>query len=116
MQKRIPDEIVDRVRQANDIVDVIGEFVQLHRQGRNFFGLCPFHDEKTPSFSVTPDKQIFYCFGCKKGGNVITFLMELENYSFYEAVHMLAEKSDISMPDVASKQEKGLSSENQSIL
>src|SRR5690625_5850701 len=81
MQKRIPDEIVDRVRQANDIVDVIGEFVQLHRQGRNFFGLCPFHDEKTPSFSVTPDKQIFYCFGCKKGGNVITFLMELENYS-----------------------------------
>src|SRR5690625_4225249 len=116
MQKRIPDEIVDRVRQANDIVDVIGEFVQLHRQGRNFFGLCPFHDEKTPSFSVTPDKQIFYCFGCKKGGNVITFLMELENYSFYEAVEILAEKSGIDLPQTSTTEETSLSLENQNIL
>ncbi|HLR75695.1 MAG TPA: CHC2 zinc finger domain-containing protein, partial [Virgibacillus sp.] len=90
MQKRVPEEVVDRVRKANDIVDVVGEFVQLKRQGRNFFGLCPFHDEQTPSFSVTQDKQIFYCFGCKKGGNVISFLMELENYTFFEALRFLA--------------------------
>src|SRR5690625_1586311 len=116
MQKRIPDEIVDRVRQANDIVDVIGEFVQLHRQGRNFFGLCPFHDEKTPSFSVTPDKQIFYCFGCKKGGNVITFLMELENYSFYEALNFLAERSGVELPFIRNQERSTFSETNKNIL
>lgn len=98
MQRRIPEEIVDRVRKANDIVDVVGEFVQLKRQGRNFFGLCPFHDEKTPSFSVTQEKQIFFCFGCKKGGNVISFLMELENYSFYETLRFLAERGGVELP------------------
>lgn len=116
MTNKIPEDVIENIRKANDIVDVVGEYVQLNKQGRNYFGRCPFHDENTPSFSVTQEKQIFYCFGCKKGGNVITFLMELEGYSFYEAVHMLAEKSNISMPDVASKQKQGLSSENQSIL
>ncbi len=69
----VPDEVVEEIRKTNDIVDVIGEYVQLKKQGRNYFGLCPFHDEKTPSFSVTQEKQIFHCFGCGKGGNVITF-------------------------------------------
>src|SRR5699024_10918329 len=116
MQKRIPEEIVDRIRQANDIVDVIGEFVQLQRQGRNFFGLCPFHDEKTPSFSVTPDKQIFYCFGCKKGGNVITFLMELENYSLYEALNFLAERSGVELPSIQHHEHSTFSKTNKNIL
>src|SRR5690625_5196281 len=116
MQKRIPDEIVDRVRQANDIVDVIGEFVQLHRQGRNFFGLCPFHDEKTPSFSVTQDKQIFYCFGCKKGGNVVSFLMELENYTFHESLSFLAERGGIELPAIAQERDSSRSQSNEELL
>lgn len=98
MNKQIPEDVVDQVRKANDIVEVIGEYVQLKKQGRNFFGLCPFHGEKTPSFSVTQDKQIFYCFGCKKGGNIFTFLMELEGMSFSDAVKMLADRSGIELP------------------
>jgi DNA primase len=116
MLKRIPEDVVEEVRKANDIVDVVSEYVQLKKQGRNYFGLCPFHGEKTPSFSVTPEKQIFYCFGCKKGGNVLTFLMELENYSFFESVRILAEKSGIDLPDTNTTQESSLSQENQSIL
>lgn len=116
MLKKIPEETIEKVRKANDIVDVISEYVQLKKQGRNYFGLCPFHGEKTPSFSVTPEKQIFYCFGCKKGGNVLTFLMELENYSFYESVKLLAEKSGIDLPHANANEEKSLSQENQNIL
>lgn len=116
MLKKIPEEMIEKVRKANDIVDVIGEYVQLKKQGRNYFGLCPFHGEKTPSFSVTPEKQIFYCFGCKKGGNVLTFLMELENYSFLEAVKILAEKSGIDLPETNTTEETSLSLENQNIL
>lgn len=108
--------MIEEVRKTNDIVDVIGEHVQLKKQGRNYFGLCPFHGEKTPSFSVTPEKQIFYCFGCKKGGNVFTFLMELENYSFIEAVEILAEKSGIDLPQTSTTEETSLSLENQNIL
>ena len=95
---RYSDEILDEVRQTNDIVDIISQYVRLKRSGRNFFGLCPFHTEKSPSFSVSPDKQIFHCFGCGVGGNVITFLMKIEGISFIEAVQQLAERSNIQLP------------------
>ena len=94
MGNKIPEKVIEQIKTTNDIVDIIGEYVQLKRQGKNFFGLCPFHDEKTPSFSVAPDKQIFHCFGCKKGGNVITFLQEIENYTFIQAVQFLAKRRD----------------------
>lgn len=97
------DEIIEEVKSANDIVDVISNYVSLKRKGNNYFGLCPFHREKTPSFSVAAEKQIFHCFGCGKGGNVIKFVMEVENISFTEAMQMLAEKAKIDLPtnDVA---------------
>ena len=95
---RYSDEIIDEIRQNNDIVDVISQYVHLKRSGRNFFGLCPFHNEKSPSFSVSPDKQIFHCFGCGVGGNVYTFLMKIEGINFIEAVQMLAERANINLP------------------
>lgn len=95
---RYSDEIIDDVRQSNDIVDVISQYVRLKRSGRNYFGLCPFHNEKSPSFSVSPDKQIFHCFGCGVGGNVISFIMKIEGISFVEAVQMLAERANIALP------------------
>lgn len=117
MNNRIPDEVVEKVRKANDIVDVVENYVQLKKQGRNYFGLCPFHGEKTPSFSVTQDKQIYYCFGCKKGGNVISFLMELEGYSFYEALNFLAEKSGIDLSDAGIREPtSNVSEESQQLL
>lgn len=95
---RYSDEIIDEVRQSNDIVDVIGQYVRLKRSGRNFFGLCPFHNEKSPSFSVSPDKQIFHCFGCGVGGNVFSFLTKIEGIGFVEAVQILAERANIVLP------------------
>ena len=95
---RYSDEVINDVRQSNDIVDVISQYVHLKRSGRNFFGLCPFHNEKSPSFSVSPDKQIFHCFGCGVGGNVFTFLMKIEGISFIEAVQTLAERANIQLP------------------
>lgn len=95
---RYSDEIIDELRQTNDIVDIISQYVHLKRSGRNFFGLCPFHNEKSPSFSVSPDKQIFHCFGCGVGGNVFTFLTKIEGINFIEAVQMLAERSNIQLP------------------
>ena len=95
---RYSDEIIDDVRQSNDIVDVISQYVRLKRSGRNYFGLCPFHNEKSPSFSVSPEKQIFHCFGCGVGGNVFTFLTKIEGISFVEAVQLLAEKANIQLP------------------
>lgn len=97
---RYSEEILDEVRQSNDIVDVISQYVHLKRSGRNFFGLCPFHNEKSPSFSVSPDKQIFHCFGCGAGGNVFTFLMKIEGITFVEAVQTLAERSNIQLPTI----------------
>src|SRR5699024_8299783 len=105
MGNKIPDKIIEQLKNANDIVDIIGEYVQLKKQGKNFFGLCPFHDEKTPSFSVAQDKQIFHCFGCKKGGNVITFLMEIENFSFQQTLHFLSERSGIKIPTNINQQD-----------
>ncbi len=96
--QRYSDEIIDEVRQNNDIVDIISQYMHLKRSGRNFFGLCPFHNEKSPSFSVSPDKQIFHCFGCGVGGNVFTFLSKIEGINFIEAVQMLAERSNIQLP------------------
>lgn len=96
---RIPEQVIEQVRDATDIVDFISQYVQLQKQGKNFFGLCPFHEERTPSFSVTEDKQIFHCFSCGRGGNVFKFLMELENLSFQEAVVKVAEFSHVSLDE-----------------
>jgi len=95
---RIPDHKIDEVRSASDIVDVISAHVRLKKRGKNFIGLCPFHQEKTPSFTVSAEKQMYHCFGCHKGGNVFTFVMEYEKVSFIEAVRSLAEKAGISLP------------------
>ena len=95
---RYSEEIIDAVRQNNDVVDVVGQYVHLTRKGRNYFGLCPFHNEKSPSFSVSPDRQIFHCFGCGVGGNVYTFLMKIEGIGFKEAVEQLAERANIQLP------------------
>ncbi len=93
------DEIIEEIRYSNDIVEVVSEYVSLEKKGRYYFGLCPFHKEKTPSFSVTPSLQIFNCFGCSKGGNVIQFIMNIENLDFVEAVKLLAEKANIILPE-----------------
>lgn len=95
---RYSEEIIDEVRLNNDIVDIISQYVHLTRKGRNYFGLCPFHNEKSPSFSVSPDRQIFHCFGCGVGGNVYTFLMKIEGITFKEALESLAERANIQLP------------------
>ena len=95
---RYSEDLIEEIRNSNDIVDVISQYVILKRSGRNFFGLCPFHKEKSPSFSVSPDKQIFHCFGCGVGGNVYTFLMKIEGINFIEAIQMLAERANINLP------------------
>lgn len=97
---RYSDEILEEVRSRNDIVDVISQYVTLKRSGRNYFGLCPFHNEKSPSFSVSPDKQIFHCFGCGVGGNVFHFITKVENVSFVESVQILAERANVNLPSV----------------
>lgn len=99
---RYSDEIIEEVRQNNDIVDIISQYVHLTRKGRNYFGLCPFHNEKSPSFSVSPDRQIFHCFGCGVGGNVYTFLMKIEGITFKEALEQLAERANIQLPTLQS--------------
>jgi len=95
---RYSDELIDEIRNKNDIVDIVSQYVVLKRSGRSFFGLCPFHKEKSPSFSVSPDKQIFHCFGCGVGGNVIHFVSKIENLNFRETIEMLAEKSGTELP------------------
>ncbi len=92
------DELIEEVRMKNDIVDVISGYVRLQKKGSSYFGLCPFHNEKSPSFSVSRQKQMYYCFGCGAGGNVFTFLMEYENLTFVEAVQMLAERAGVELP------------------
>jgi DNA primase len=95
---RYSEELIDEIRNSNDIVDIISQYVILKRSGRNFFGLCPFHKEKTPSFSVSPDKQIFHCFGCGAGGNVIHFISKIENVDFKESLEILADRAGIKLP------------------
>lgn len=97
---RYNDDVIEEVRAANDIVDVISQYVQLKRKGTSYFGLCPFHNEKSPSFSVSPGKQMYYCFGCGAGGNVFTFIMEYENYSFREALEYLADRAGVKLPKI----------------
>ncbi len=97
---RYSDDIIEEVRQKNDIVDVVSQYVKLTRKGSSYFGLCPFHNEKTPSFSVTPGKQMYYCFGCGAGGNVFNFIMEYENYTFGEALKYLADRAGVELPQI----------------
>ncbi len=92
------DDIIEEVRSRNDIVDVIGQYVHLTKKGSTYFGLCPFHNEKTGSFSVSPNKQMYYCFGCGAGGNVFTFMMQYENFTFGEAMEALADRAGVALP------------------
>jgi DNA primase len=103
---RIPDEKIEEVRSASDIVEVITAQVKLKKRGKNYLGLCPFHQEKTPSFTVSAEKQMYHCFGCHKGGNVFTFVMETEKVSFVEAVRALAKKSGIELPQEDSREQQ----------
>jgi DNA primase len=102
MEGNIPNEFVDEVRTRYSIAELVSEYVQLKKSGRNYFGLCPFHGEKTPSFSVSPDKQIFHCFGCGEGGNVFSFLMKIEGLNFPEAVKELAQRAGMALPQTIS--------------
>lgn len=108
---RYSDELIDDIKNSNDIVDIISQYVILKRSGRNFFGVCPFHKEKTPSFSVSPDKQIFHCFGCGAGGNVIHFISKIENINFRESLEMLAERAGITLPTI----DNGVDSKRQAL-
>ena len=99
MKDAVFDDFIDRLRSESDIVSIVSDYVSLKKKGKNFWGCCPFHSEKTPSFSVTPDKGFFYCFGCQTGGNVFNFLMRVENITFFEAVTLLAKKLNISLPE-----------------
>jgi len=92
------DEIIDEIKDHNDIVDVVSQYITLKRSGRGYFGLCPFHKEDTPSFSVSPERKIFHCFGCSVGGDVIRFVSKVENLGFKETIEMMAEKSGIVLP------------------
>ena len=96
---RIPEEVIEEIRTQVDIVDVVSDYVALKKRGQNYFGLCPFHAEKTPSFSVHAEKQIYHCFGCGMGGNAFTFLRDMEKISFIEAVRLLAQKAGIPLPE-----------------
>ena len=113
----IPEEKINDIKNAADIVDIISEVAVLKKSGKNFLGLCPFHSEKTPSFTVSPDKQIFYCFGCSAGGNVFSFLMKQEGISFPEAVRMLARRYGIDIPvQTMSPEQKRQISQRESVL
>ena len=101
-----PEEIIEEVRERNDIVDVISSYIKLQRRGSSYFGLCPFHNEKTGSFSVSPSKQMYYCFGCGAGGNVISFRMQYENETFPEAVKALAQRAGIALPEEAESEDQ----------
>lgn len=100
-----PDELIEEIRVKNDIVSVISGYVRMQKKGSNYFGLCPFHNEKSPSFSVSPGKQMYYCFGCGAGGNVITFVMEYENLTFQEAVKLLADRAGVDLPELEYNEE-----------
>lgn len=99
------DDLIEEIRSKNDVVDVISSYVKLKKQGATYFGLCPFHNEKSPSFSVTPGKQMYYCFGCGEGGNVYSFIMKYENFSFLEAVKMLADRAGVALPEAEYSEE-----------
>lgn len=106
MYVKYPEELIEEVRMSNDILDVVGEYVKLEKKGKNYFGLCPFHREKTASFSVDNTKQMYHCFGCGKGGSVIQFVMDAENLEYIEAIKFLAERARITLPEGGSEEEK----------
>ena len=110
------DEIIEEVRSKNDIVDVISSYVKLQKKGSSYFGLCPFHNEKSPSFSVSREKQMYYCFGCGAGGNVFTFLMEYENYSFQEALKYLTDRAGVELPEAEYSKEARERADQKAIL
>ena len=117
MAALIPEDKISEIKNAADIVDVVSETVLLKKAGKNFIGLCPFHSEKTPSFTVSPDKQIFHCFGCGVGGNVISFLMKQEGLSFPEAARHLAKRYGVSIPEgPVSPEQKRRMSERESLF
>lgn len=111
MTRLIPQEMIESIRNETNIVDVIGQYVQLKKSGKNYLGLCPFHNEKTPSFSVAEDKQLFHCFGCGKGGNVYSFIQEIEGLNFPEAVKKVAEFSQIDVSEYVTDEEMSASEE-----
>lgn len=111
-----PEELVEEVRLKNDIVEVISSYVKLQKKGSSYFGLCPFHNEKSPSFSVSGQKQMYYCFGCGAGGNVFTFLMEYENYSFVEALKVLADRAGVELPKMEYSREAQEKAELRTVL
>ena len=113
---RYSDDIIEEVRSKNDIVDVVSQYVKLTRKGSSYFGLCPFHNEKTPSFSVTPAKQMYYCFGCGAGGNVFNFVMEYENYTFGEALSYLAQRAGVELPKIEYSREAKEKAERKALL
>ena len=113
---RYSEDIIEEVRMKNDIVDVISQYVKLTRKGNSYFGLCPFHNEKTPSFSVTPSKQMYYCFGCGAGGNVFTFVMEYENFTFGEALKYLADRAGVELPKIEYSKEAKAKAEKKAQL
>ncbi len=116
MSSKFSDDLIDKVREANDIVSVVSEYVQLKKAGNRFVGLCPFHTERTPSFSVSPDRQLFYCFGCHVGGNVFTFIMKMEGLTFPEAVRHLGQRAGIDVStDAESPQERAARERRESI-
>lgn len=110
------DDIIEEVRMKSDIVDVISGYVRLQKKGSSYFGLCPFHNEKSPSFSVSPGKQMYYCFGCGAGGNVLTFIMEYENYSFVEALKYLADRAGVKLPEGEYSKEARAASDLKSMI
>ncbi|MBS6543493.1 MAG: DNA primase, partial [Veillonella sp.] len=99
MSRYFENELIEQIKDANDIVSVISEHVALKKRGKNYWGCCPFHNEKTPSFSVAPEKGFYYCFGCHASGNVIKFLMELEHLNFVEVLERLANRANIPLPE-----------------
>lgn len=111
-----PDELVEEVRSRNDIVDIVGNYVRLQKKGASYFGLCPFHNEKSPSFSVSPQKQMYYCFGCGAGGNVFTFLMNYENDTFPEAIKTLADRAGINLPEIEYSEEMKKEADKKALL
>ncbi|WP_309089837.1 DNA primase [Domibacillus sp.] len=116
MSRRIPEETIQQIKQGVEIADVIGEYVQLKKQGRNYFGLCPFHGENSPSFSVSPEKQIYHCFGCGAGGNAFTFLMEIDQIPFQEAAARLADRAGVTLDISPSESEETIKTDENADL
>ena len=116
MKQYIPDHLIEEIRSQSDILDTISTNILLKKNGQNYKGLCPFHSEKTPSFTVSPEKQIYHCFGCGAGGNIFKFIMEIEDLSFIDAVKKLASKYSIVLPTANPNQINAKSNEREILL